>query len=827
MKNEKTASNSFSALFWNSCKRTCFIPILSFAYLFFLTIENYILFRNKEIYYNPKEYFGFFWNSMYYTGFSLVEAFLLIGGVLSGIILFRFAQSKKQCNVIFSLGISRRKIFLAKYLGGLLPLLAALIIAAFFELVSVFCCGYAMSVPLIKIMVYFIVSMLGYYTFAFTLSSAVTAYSGNIVESLIFTGIIAFLPPVAGLFFGTMRGFYTLGGISVYEGLWNFFNPYMIMGEFLRAFQTTNDYYFDSPNIADYFSVHKARIPITVYDFSGAIMSFVYAAIIFALAFLFFTKRRNEISGTFGRAKGLNEICAVLTGFYSMTLLTHIFFGDLVTRDDRFLAFLMSIGFFIVPYFVFKMVFAYKRKLLLKTMPKRLFACIAMIAVVTVIFSTGLFGYASRIPDAEDVYKITYSPVLCNPYNTVNDPDALHRNTVYGYIPMEKYKGYHQTAGITYLLSGKGNQNSYYTTYTVSDPETIQKLITIHKSFVQKGHIKSTASDSCGINFEITYVLNNGKTIKRYYTATTTENAKRIVGLSDTDAEKELISEFFEQTDESFDRDIINEGKSDAIPAEENPQNYFFIYSKLLKESKRCGMITDELKKAVIQDFTEQTAEDIFFHKPEDELGVISFGNDFSFAVRTPDGCYEDENGDFVNEETGEVTKYADILLRSARENMNETDREISAMGYSPKSFVVTKSMTNTVKYLTENGYIKYFDSKITSSDVKSIKLATKAETLKVKNTDMLPMFIAGYSNVESVKESDLAVQEFEALYNHYFSNNVNNEITSKTTIQKVLDNCYLYGFSVADDRIVEVTFNDGSIATYCISAEFYKTLMK
>lgn len=824
MKNEKTASNSFSALFWNSCKRTCFIPILSFAYLFSLTINNYILFRNKEIYYNPKEYFGFFWNSMCDTGFSLVEALLLIGGVLSGIILFRFAQSKKQCNVMFSLGMSRRKIFLAKYLGGLLPLLAALIIAAFFELVSVFCCGYAMSAPLIKIMVYFIVSMLGYYTFAFTLSSAVTAYSGNIVESLIFTGIIAFLPPVAGLFFGTMRGFYTLGGISVYEGLWNFFNPYRSMGEFLSIFEYGSSYDAGT-SIADYFSIYRNHISITVYDFSGAIMSLVYAAIIFALAFLFFTKRRNEISGTFGRAKGLNEICAVLTGFYSMTLLTHIFFGNWVTRDERFLAFLMSIGFFIVPYFVFKMIFAYKRKLLLKTMPKRLFACIAMIAVVTVIFSTGLFGYASRIPDAEDVYKITYSPVLCNPYNTVNDTDALHRDTVYGYIPMEKYKGYHKTAGITYLLSGKGNQNSYYTTYTVSDPETIQKLITIHKSFVQKGHIKSTASDSCGINFEITYVLNNGKTIKKYYTATTTENAKRIVGLSDTDAERELIPEFFEPY--SGDAYGTDSEEFNAIPAEENPQNYFFIYSKLLKESKRCGMITDELKEAVIRDFENQTAEDIFFHKPEDELGVISFGNGFSFAVRTPDDCYENEDGDFVNEETGEVTKYADILLQAARENMNKTDLSISAMGYSPKSFVVTKSMTNTVKYLTENGYIKYFDSKITSSDVKSIKLATKAETLKVKNTDMLPMFIAGYSNTEAIRISNAFEDQPTSLSNHFFEKNVNNEITSKATIQKVLDNCYLYGFSAADDRIVEVTFKDGSIATYCISAEFYKTLMK
>ena len=61
----------------------------------------------------------------------------------------------------------------------------------------------------------------------------------------------------------------------------------------------------------------------------------------------------------------------------------------------------------------------------------------------------------------------------------------------------------------------------------------------------------------------------------------------------------------------------------------------------------------------------------------------------------------------------------------------------------------------------------------------------------------------------------------------HYFSKYVNNEITNKSTIQKVLDNSFLYGYCGNDYRVVEVTYVDGSIATYCITGETYANLMK
>lgn len=829
MKNQKTAAGSFSALFRNTCKRTCFVPIITFLLLFISTLSNYIQIKAFNTFdgeqFVKDRYFGFFWNGVYHTSVSLAEVLIIIGAVLAGIIAFSFAQSKKQCNVIFSLGMIRRKIFLAKYLGGLLPFCIAVIIAAFFELVAVFSVGYTLNVPIIKMALHYVVSFIGIYALSFTITSAAIAYSGNIVEGMIFTVIIAVFPMAAGVLFGEMRGFYTLGGISVYEGEWNFFSPYFHMFRYMNGngYEVPDQYSGAAESFIgayqSYFTFNTDGTPfynLKITDYSGAIMDIIYAAIIFVIAFLAFSKRKNEISGSFGRAKGLNEICAVFVGMYAMM------YGMFSFEKGNFLTFICSIGFFIVPYFIFKMIFGSKRKMILKSMLKRIPSYIVAIAIFTTIFSSGLFGYASKIPDAEDVESIEFASVISNPYSTVNNRDALHRAPAYGYASMEIYSGYTRSGGMDLFSYGSGYQSSYYPEYSVDDEETIRRLIEIHRSFVQKGNIKNNASDSCAMNFQIIYTLKNGKQIKRYYTKTTEENAKRIMGLSDTIVEKSGISSYFADEVSYGDSELV-----DAVANELNPYNYFYLYSKRLKESQRCGMITDELKRAVLTDLENQTADDIFFHKPEDELGVISFGMDTTLSEYLPDNYYTNEQGDVVNDETGEIIDYKALVTKAAKQSLALTDLTANAMGYIPKSFVITKSMTNTVKYLTDNGYMKYLESKITASDVKSMKLCTRAESLDKSNADVIPLFSGGYNTVADIKESDRMSEQNLHLDYHYIKTNVANEITSKSTIQKVLDNSFLYGYCGNDYRIAEITFNDGSIATYCITGEVYEKLMK
>lgn len=841
MKYKNTAAGPFSALFRNSFIKTCFVPIITFLALFMSTLVSYIDMKAFHTFdgsqFEKDRFFGFFWNDV---GDSAVfaEVLIILGGVLAGTILFSFAQSKKQCNVIFSLGISRRKIFLAKYLGGLLPFCAAVIIAAFFELVAVFGVGYSPNAAIIKIAVYWVVSFIGIYSISFTITSAAIAYTGNIVEGLIFTVIIAMLPMAAGVLFGEMRGFYTVGGIGVYEGDWNFFSPYLYMFKFisLDAYGAQEQYsegsYMLLSRYLIYFTFNENGAPfynLTISDYSGAITDFVYAAIIFVIAIFAFPKRRNEISGSFGRAKGINEICAVLAGIYVMVFGMHSIIRSMFdTQRGSFLAFLYSLGFFIVPYFVFKMIFAHKRKLIIKSTLKRIPCYIVSIAIVTTVFSTGLFGYASRIPNAEDIDSIEFSSTISNPYSSVNDSNALHRRPIYGYESMDAYMGYSSTGGYDRFFDGSGYQNIYYPTYSVDDESMIHRLIEIHRSFVQKGHIKSTASDTCAMNFQIVYTLKNGKTIKRYYSVTTEENAKRIMGLCDTTVAKSGIENFFESKSDYYytSDDFLSE-----IPNELNTEYYFYLYSKYLKDSYRCGLITDELKKAVLKDLENQTANDIFFHKPEDELGVISFGIGNNFVDDLPDNYYCNEYGDIIDRYTGEIVKDKTLQTEQAQASMKLTDLTSNAMGTEPKSFVITKTMTNTIKYLTDNGYMKYLESKITASDVKSMKLCTKSESVGKTNADMLPIFTGGYNSVADIKkfdsETDYYYGNSPELSSHYIKKNVPNEITNKSTIQKVLDNSFLYGYCGNDYRIAEITFNDGSIATYCITGEVYEKLMK
>ena len=837
MKYKNTAAGPFSALFRNSFIKTCFVPIITFLALFMSTLVSYIDIKAFQTFdgshFEKDRFFGFFWNDV---GDSAVfaEVLIILGGVLAGIILFSFAQSKKQCNVIFSLGMSRRKIFLAKYLGGLLPFCAAVIIAAFFELVAVFGVGYSPNAAIIKIAVYWVVSFIGIYAISFTITSAAIAYTGNIVEGLIFTVIIAMLPMAAGVLFGEMRSFYTVGGIGVYEGEWNFFSPYLYMFRFLitDSYSVQGQYSEGSDMILSryqiYFTFNENGAPfynLTISDYSGAIMDIIYAAVIFAIAIFAFSKRKNEISGSFGRAKGINEICAVFSGIYVMAFGMYSIIRSMFdTERGSFLTFLCSIGFFIVAYFVFKIIFAHKRKLIIKSTLKRIPCYIVSIAIVTTVFSTGLFGYASRIPNAEDVESIEFASAISNPYSSVNNSDALHRRPIYGYEAMTAYMGYSITGGYDRFFYGSGYQNIYYPTYSVDDESMIHRLIEIHRSFVQKGHIKSTASDTCAMNFQIVYTLKNGKTIKRYYSVTTEENAKRIMGLCDTTVAKSGIEEFFESKSDYY---YTSDDSLSEIPNELNTENYFYLYSKYLKENHRCGLITDEMKKAVLKDLENQTANDIFFHKPEDELGVISFGMDTTLSEYLPDNYYTNEQGDVVNDETGEIIDYKELVTKAAKQSLALTDLTANAMGYIPKSFVITKSMTNTVKYLTDNGYMKYLESKITASDVKSMKLCTRAESLNKSNADVIPLFSGGYNTVADIKESDRMSEQNLHLDYHYIKTNVANEITSKSTIQKVLDNSFLYGYCGNDYRIAEITFNDGSIATYCITGEVYEKLMK
>ena len=800
---KKSSRNPFTSLFWSSVRRTCFVPIVTLAIFLVQTLLTAILVHLSDAYFastateenDSGNSFGFFWDFIS-TG-SIPTLLLIFGGFLAAIVLFFFAQSKKRCNVIFSVGLSRRKIFLAKYLGGILPFAAALIFSALIELLLNLVYVHFLGLPTVHFALLTVTTMIAVYTLAFTVTAAVTAFSGNMVESLIFTGIIGVFPNLFGIFFEVMRGAFTNGGTYVYEGYWNFFNPFASLIRVINEFVKENvieRYYIDG--------LYNGNVTLDIYSWSGTITALVLTAVVLTICLFAFPKRRNEISGQFGRAKGLNEICGAMVAFYAAIIALLFFVGNSSNNAVLLLSMFLT---FAVVYLIFKLIFGYKRKKVLAQSAKRIVAYAAAFAAVGGIFSTGLLGYSSYVPKAEDVQYVEVQMDFTNPYINTNPGVGINRYQYFGYAPMFNYKSF--SFDIIEALSHRFYHSEPYAFSMVVDVNEVPQVMELHRSLAKQGKLTPNNKDVCGYNFELEYTLHNGKTVRRYYSSMSLENAIRALGLSEAlDINYRAAYSFYD----------------DSVPHDDTDSIFYdryFIFSKDLKSCKFINNYPEEFKDAIISDIQNQSILDIFFHTPEDELGVIKFSTyDFAMDYLGTDlSEYVTSDGYIRDQETEEVIDTVENRMESLSSKIKEMDVSVSMGSY----IVVTKDMKNTVKYLTDNDLMQYFKPTVTADDVKEIKIATRAESVGNKKSEMLPFFAAAYETKEAIQKEIDDEQEFF----HYFANNVKSSITDKKVIQTVLDNAQLYGFNGNDDRVVEVSFNDGSIATYAISAEVYSKL--
>lgn len=748
-------------MFWDSVRKTCFVPIVTLVVFLLHTAVKFIpkiLYSSEE---GVGEKYGYFWDFIVSSIFTPV--LIVLFGIIAAITLFRFAQNKKQGNVIFSLGLSRREIFISKYLGGIAPTAVVLIFSATLEIFANVIAGCIVKPPIILLALTLVSAILAMYIFAFTIMAATTAFSGNIVESGIFAVIIGLFPNFLCGFIDRMIGAFTYGGIEIIYTGWIFMTPLMAL-----YFMPIGEGY----DVSDYLGwLYEGREKITVLDWAGTIACIVFSAIILTVVLINFPKRRNEISGYFGRARALNEICGAMVGFYVGTV--SIPLGSRAESSKEIISFLSFILPFALAYTVFKLIFNHKRMKTMAKTAKRLVAYSAAFGVVTAIFATGLFGYSSYIPDAKDIESVGVSLEISNPY--VYDGFDISRGEIYGYVQMAKYNKNENNAGNDAVDTIPDEQYLYGNNfpgyfYVIEDSKKIEKAVELHRAIAKEGRIKPNADNACGCGFLVEYTLYNGRTVRRYYDTVSTENAKKLLGLNDLTDSRENIEKYFYYHAESLGK----LGVTDYLDG-------FCLLTKDLKGCKYIDGLSTDFADAVIADLEKQDSEKIFFHNPKDELGVI--------YLPTKDT----------------LIGTSDMSISLSRE----------------KCIVVTKNMTNIVKYLTDNNLMQYFESNVTADDVQKIKIATRAETLSKKNADMLPLFTAGYATAEEVKLNN--AQRDQA--NHTFANHVKTSIEDKNTIQTVLDNALLYGYNGNDDRVVEVTYNDGSIATYAIKADVYNKL--
>lgn len=159
------------------CVFVCLVPILNFVLLLFLSSSS-----PKGIVLTLEELSLF-----NYAGIFIIPLVL-------SICFFGFVFKRKQVDFINSMPLSRNTIFITNTVGGILIILAMMIInVILISLISL--CSPNLIIPSSLIVDYFIFWLVSY-IFVFTVSNISVSLSGNAITSIVVTALILFLIPL-------------------------------------------------------------------------------------------------------------------------------------------------------------------------------------------------------------------------------------------------------------------------------------------------------------------------------------------------------------------------------------------------------------------------------------------------------------------------------------------------------------------------------------------------------------------------------------------------------------------------------------------------------
>ncbi|MCQ2484341.1 MAG: hypothetical protein MJ168_03290 [Clostridia bacterium] len=861
---KKSSHNLSLAMFRQSALKVCAMPLLVFATAALYMIWQFVgimgIGHSGNMYGGNT---GFYFDEARSSDF-LINVFFIAAAFISAAILFGFNWSKKQTNVIYSLGLSKKQIYLSRMLGGLLPMLAVILLITMLETFNMGWAGLTPNLHYWKMVLCTDLSWYSVYALSFVLCSVVFSATGNFIEGSVFSFIFALFPTVLNKFLYNCAYMYTLGNTNSinFTKSWSWDEPFFLneltgfIGEYRDIISQSNDYFSKGTSSE-----------LGIFNFSSAITALVLAAVIFVIGFVAFKKHRNEIAGTWGRAKGVTEIAAAVVSLYAFSLLLNVLSYDAVRGNGGILIFVVCLVAFLISMIVFKLIFSSKRAKALKNSLKRFPIYAAGLGAVTLIFYCGMFGYSSYIPESSDVVYVDVSTAV-KPY--IND--VISGTSYFGFKDM--------------FFGNNILYDTYEQSVIYSDEKEIEEIIKLHKRIVDNGKIKDSADNACLYPITIRYKLSNGKYIERWYNESDEETAKLIMMLSNYKTNKDIFEKRINGTEKSAEETIVSRlkillgkdvnvrgyGYADTnlnslgfsiewsvyegeeyigyVYADEENQLFFedvdthmligslpddwqnyeelnfiymmnakncYLYSKDMTEGYALGMADIELFTAIKKDIVNQTAEQYFLHKPEDELGVITFGRSKTYYGNSSGYGYEFYDDEMKYEDEEETEVKPGTIIKGDSWNLNSNDNF---------AFVVTKDMTNTIKYLESKNCLKYLTAERKIDDIKSVKIATISElNCKNKNSSKIPVFFGAYWTSETVKAMTEELRGGD-IYNYHPFEKIDNKISDKDKISKLLDNSVLFGFCPNNYRIVEIEYKDGSLATVLVSADAYNDIM-
>ena len=673
-------------------------------------------------------------------------AVMILWSCLFALKTFGFLSKKKDCNVYFSLGISRNKLFYSKYLGGAVGIFGT--IGAYYAFDLLFhWLENGLMIEGFTVWAFYFISTLVTCLAAYTVAVYAFVNAGNIVEGIVFTFFFGIFWPVFNVTLNQAMSVLVYGnayGTRLYAAS-EFFSSDVWYLDIFGSFTEQLDLY--NGGLTEYELVH---IGFNQPNWSGVIFAVFAIIVITYISGRMFRKRTSEICGFVFRSKNLYKTFYMLLGIcMGLSLMAAFPMHKIAAAATSVLIALI---------FVFVGWLICDRKVPVK-------ATVAL-AVLSVVFVGGcLMGYGDDVPEKSKVKAVDIATDFS--YLQDADPCQYSRLCSFGSVS-PSYLGKTSVSVSRYY-----SDNYYYVTLTTD--KDIDWVLDLHSNLINDGYRWYPDENTARGGITISYLMDDGSVIVRNYDYMSIETYKKLLGFDKTEKGSALLN-YALTSDDSIKLINRNVGPVNSVKGSNHYYFGFFGYSEYVenvasimmndpvshyygfgeastvavladKDLSYVGMIekaekslwVNEFFNALFTDIKNQTVEQKHFHSAEDEIGAVLvplnatseivpysiiledyekleksdafYGNFHAYYRNRMDEYYQEEDeyyDDYEYEEYSEVEYYPTVEADPDYEKDPERIvGNVVKKGNSGEFFytyIITKDMTDTIDYLKKIG---------------------------------------------------------------------------------------------------------------------------
>ena len=605
---------------------------------------------------------------------NYIQIGMVLCGMLMAFTLYQFLLKKKSVNVYLSFGMTRSKLYINRLFAAILSLFVATFIPTFLtfiiNLVSFGASSALTSLFCYMFLMEFVSGLAG-----FALASTVMTFSGCTVEAVITTIGLSALPTFIS---GTIDNLSTIVRGYVYNAgadiarrtggnlfsIWNFaLDTENLNG---KSTEFTYEKTFTLLGKLTKKSEFKAVQCIDMEVLAPILMWLAISIILIGIGTVLINKRKSENSNSFGKF----YLASVSNGLLVYTMVLDILASALKSayadnyrsplHQNLTLILLIVFGGTVLAFFLAELILRRNFKATLKTLPVYALA-FAVTVFAFVYYGTSCFGAYNKLPDISQIKSVS--------------------------MDIKDNRGIQNTAISSKFLSE--NAEDIKTAYAMFDMVKADK------------HYKGAELEG-KIGFKI--VLKDGTEINRIYAVYTSDvynKYRRTV--YNTQFFKDFLKQVLiegkvtSEDDSYIDENGYQTMASNALPNAKNVE-WFYVGPSYLVDNYYTNSATanldliedvDGLKEAIYKDYIAMSYDDAYTNT-RIPVGAIASNIEQAKNVNTKltnkYGYYYEEG-----------TYYSDLEATQQKEDK-------CVKGSASYSFYIYPNMTNTIKFLNDNG---------------------------------------------------------------------------------------------------------------------------